>query len=300
MSFIFICVNILVCGVAIHGIAFIALVCKCSDQWRRAHMDRCYQAWCQGCGYWFQYVLGIHWRFDEGMKVQLDKNHLVVANHQSWVDAFIVLLQVQGRIPMPRIFMKDTLVWLPLVGTATKLMGFPQVKRYSKAKLAANPTLAERDRMITRKACADLMQTPSSVMTFAEGTRFSSIKHAQQGSPYQYLLKPKAGGLWMVLQAMPKRFDRITDLNIIYSGEVPTFWDLLCGRVSGTYVKVRHIALPKAYQCMDSKTDKAAFYDWLNGYWQDKDSNIVTDQQQCSKLEFQQNGPIKKGNSLQN
>ncbi|SBS25337.1 putative acyltransferase YihG [Marinomonas aquimarina] len=201
---------------------------------------------------------------------------------------------------MPRIFMKDTLRWLPLVGSATKLMGFPQVKRYSKAKLAKQPELAERDRQATQAACVALMQTPSSMMSFAEGTRFTARKHRQQKSPYQHLLRPKAGGLWAVLQAMPDRFECITDLNIVYQNGAPSFWDLLCGRVAHVFVTARYVEIPRAFQRIDHDTDKQAFYTWLNGYWQDKDVHLETDLRQCVMLEIKRNGPIKKGNGIQN
>lgn len=300
LSFLFLCLNILVCGAAIHLIALWAWFTKRPVAWQRPLMDACYRAWVLCCGTWFRYVLGMDWQLDSSLKRSSEQWHLVVANHRSWVDVFVVLLQVQGRMPLPRIFMKDTLLWLPLVGSATKLMGFPQVKRFSKAKLAQRPELVARDREITLAACKPLMQAPSSVMTFAEGTRFTQPKHTQQDSPYQHLLRPKAGGLWMVLQAMPGRFLSITDLNVVYLNGTPSFWDLLCGRVQGVYVKARQVAIPSAFQNITESTDKQAFYGWLNGYWQDKDCTMVTDLHHCSKLEIKRNGPIKKGSSLQN
>lgn len=300
LSFLFLCCNILLCGIAIHLIALWAILLKRPNSWQRPLMDTCYRIWVLLCGAWFRYVLGMNWQFDDRLKRQPDQWHLVVANHRSWVDVFVVLLQVQGRMPLPRIFMKDSLLWLPLVGSATKLMGFPQVKRYSKAKLAKRPELAERDYKATQAACQPLKQVPSSMMSFAEGTRFTERKHQLQGSPYQHLLKPKAGGLWMVLQAIPNRFESITDVNIVYSSHCPSFWDLLCGRVQGVFVNTRQVAIPAEFQGLNADSDKQAFYQWVNRYWQDKDASIEADLSQCVTLEIKRNGPIKKGNSLQN
>lgn len=292
ISFVFISLNILICGLAIHGVALMAWLLRRSPEWSRQACDRCYRLWAVLCEKWFCEVLGMQWHLDEQLRSAPDQWHLVIANHRSWVDAFLLLAQVQGRLPMPRIFMKDTLVWLPLVGTATKIMGFPQVKRYSRTQIAKRPELVERDKITTRKACTHLIETPSSIMSFAEGTRFSVCKHRQQQSPYQHLLKPKAGGVWLVLNAMPGRFHQITDLNITYGSDVCSFWDLLCGRMPVAQVTVRHIALPNEYIEMSENTDKQAFFEWFNGYWQSKDRTMMTDLRQCSKIEQERIGAI--------
>lgn len=271
-----------------------------TPEWSQVACEYCYRAWVQGCELWFRHMLGMSWSLDEHLAKRPNAWHLVIANHRSWVDAFVVLIQVQGRMPMPRIFMKDTLVWLPLVGSATKIMGFPQVKRYSKAKLKKYPELALHDIQETEKACQQLKVRPSTVMTFAEGTRFSVRKHNKQGSPYQHLLRPKAGGMYRVLKAMPDCFNEITDLNIVYMGENNSFWHLLCGQISGVQVKARSVVLPESFKSMNDDVDKKAFYDWFNQYWADKDRTMSMDVLHCSNLEIQENGAINKGNSLQN
>ncbi|MBM6551162.1 acetyltransferase [Marinomonas ostreistagni] len=299
LSFLFVSSNILLCGIAIHLVALVQWLWRKPNAWARPWYDRCYQAWVSGCTFWFTVMLDTRWQLDDWQPPTNQQWHLVIANHRSWVDVFILLAQLNGRVPMPRIFMKDTLFWLPLVGTATKLMGFPQVKRYSKAVLAKRPELAQVDRQTTAKACAPLLAAPSSVLSFAEGTRFSARKHADQASPYQQLLRPKAGGVWMVLNAMPQRFDTITDVNIAYFGEAPSYWDLLCGRAIRAYVKVRDIDIPAPVRQLQGEQDKSAFFDWFNAYWQDKDRHLVADLGKCSKLEMSQKDTIKKGKGLQ-
>ncbi len=245
-------------------------------------------------------MLGMHWQLDQQLVKRPDTWHLVIANHRYWVDAFVVLIQVQGRMPMPRIFMKDSLAWLPLVGSATKIMGFPQVKRYSKAKIAKSPDLALHDVRATEEACQPLTLQPSTIMTFAEGTRFSARKHRQQASPYKHLLRPKAGGMYRVLKAMPGCFHEVTDLNIVYGDDRNSFWDLLCGQVSAVQVKVRSVKLPDSFKTMNDQVEKQAFYDWFNQYWRDKDRSMSTDVLHWSNVEIQEKEPIKKENGLQN
>lgn len=299
LSFLIVSTNILLCGLAIHGVALLRCLLRKPESWARPYYDGCYRIWVNVCRVWFQRVLNVTWHLDDWQPPSDQHWHLVIANHRSWVDVFVLLTQLEGRVPLPRIFMKHTLGWLPLLGTATKLMGFPHVKRYDKAALAKRPDLASVDQLTTEQACAPLKVAPSTILTFAEGTRFSAAKHAAQASPYHHLLKPKAGGAWMVMQAMPEHIKTITDVTIFYEGRVPSYWDLLCGRATTAYVKVRDIELPTSDHDDLALRDKAAFYQWFNGYWQRKDDAMVAHIKKCSKLEMSQKDTIKKGNSLQ-
>ncbi|WP_197478950.1 acetyltransferase [Marinomonas atlantica] len=300
LSFIFLCLNILLWGVIIHFIALLQILLNGPSERSKVACENCYRAWVKGCEWWFRYMLGMHWKLDQQLIKRPDTWHLVIANHRSWVDAFVVLMQVQGRMPMPRIFMKDSLAWLPLVGSATKIMGFPQVKRYSKANIAKHPDLALHDVRATEEACQPLKSQPSTIMTFAEGTRFSARKHRQQASPYKHLLCPKAGGIFRVLKTMPGCFHEVTDLNIVYGDDRNSFWYLLCGQVSTVQVKARSVRLPDSFKNMNDQVEKQAFYDWFNQYWTDKDRSMSTDVLHWSNVEIQENGSTKKGNGLQN
>ncbi|RDL44235.1 acyltransferase [Marinomonas piezotolerans] len=292
ISLIFINSNILVCGLAIHLVWLCQRLGLGSSDWARHTLDTLYRGWVKACNWWFKNMLGMHWQLDAQIDKTPEKWRLVIANHQTWVDAFVLLAQVQGHMPMPRIFMKDTLSWLPLVGSATKIMGFPQVKRYSQATLKKRPELVGRDLETTRRSCFYLNQAPSTLMSFVEGTRFTATKKAKQQSPYECLLKPKAGGVFMALRAMPGRFNSITDLNIIYPDGKPSYWDLVCGNVGRVEVRVREVPIPARFTHSAIAEDKADFYEWFNGYWQAKDRTLVADQLDCSILEMSQKDPI--------
>jgi 1-acyl-sn-glycerol-3-phosphate acyltransferase len=60
-------------------------------------------------------------------------------------------------------------------------------------------------------------------MNFLEGTRFTPAKHAKQQSPYRHLLKPKAGGIALALNAMGDKFRAILDVTIVYPDGAPGF-----------------------------------------------------------------------------
>ena len=68
-------------------------------------------------------------------------------------------------------------------------------------------------------------------MNFVEGTRFTAAKHAQQQSPYQHLLRPKAAGIAFVLGAMGGQLRSILNVTVVYPGGARELWDFLCGRV---------------------------------------------------------------------
>mgnify|MGYP002261482078 CR=1 FL=1 len=92
-----------------------------------------------------------------------------------------------------------------------------------------------------------LALVPTSVVNFVEGTRFTEAKHAQQNSPFRYLLKPKAGGMAVALATMGEDFDALLDVTIAYPRGTPRFWDLLAGRVQAVTVRVTDGGTPALF-----------------------------------------------------
>lgn len=279
VSFFFMCGNVLFWAGLMHLFA-VTRLWKKQDALARTEIlyDACFAGWITTNEWWFQRVLGVSWQLDDSMHKDFEHWHLMVANHRSWADVYIILAQLNGRRPLPRVFMKQVLFWLPLVGSAAWLMGFPFMKRYSKAKLQKSPHLKGKDLATTRHSCKRFMQRPNSVLSFVEGTRFSLKKHRQQEAPYQCLLKPKAGGVGLVLQAMPGKFSCLTDINILYGQKNISFWDLLCGRLTEAQVITREIAFPESmlqptYQA--ATRDREDFFAWFNLYWHDKDCRMA-------------------------
>jgi hypothetical protein len=93
------------------------------------------------------------------------------------------------------------------------------MKRYSKAYLEKHPEKKGKDLETTRKTCASSQQ-PGGIFNFVEGTRFTEGKHAQQQSPF-HLLKPKAGGIAFVLDAMGEQLKSIVNVTIHYPAGRP-------------------------------------------------------------------------------
>ena len=116
-------------------------------------------------------------------------------------------------------------------------------------------------------------------MNFLEGTRFTPAKHAKQQSPYRHLLKPKAGGMALALNAMGEKFQAILDVTIVYPDGAPSFTDFLLGKVHRIVVRVRSLPIPQHLMQGDYAQDPAfreAFSQWVQQLWREKDAQITT------------------------
>ncbi|MDZ7684760.1 MAG: acetyltransferase [Gammaproteobacteria bacterium] len=122
-----------------------------------------------------------------------DRWYLVISNHQSWADIFILQRVFTHRIPLLKFFIKQELIKVPVIGIAWWALDFPIMKRYSQEVLNKHPELIGKDLEATRRSCEKFQLTPVSVLNFLEGTRFTPSKREYQKSPFQHLLKPKCG-----------------------------------------------------------------------------------------------------------
>ena len=219
----------------------------------------------------------IRWQVEGLSGLRRDGNYLVLCNHQSWVDIPVLQKVFNRRIPFLRFFLKQQLIWVPLLGPAWWALDFPFMKRYSRETLVRHPELQGKDREATRRACEKFRHMPVSVMNFVEGTRFTPAKHKAQSSPYRYLLRPKAGGLAFVLDAMGEALHAIVDVTIVYPEGPCTLMDLISGRVHDIRVHVRE--RPIDATLIGSYDEDAAFRGrvkfWVNTLWSEKDAQAA-------------------------
>ncbi len=209
--------------------------------------------------------------------------YLVIANHQSWVDILVLQRVFNRKIPFLKFFLKKELIFVPLLGLAWWALDFPFMRRYSKSFLAKNPHMKGKDMETTRKACEKFKFKPVSIMNFVEGTRFTHQKHQQQGSPFQHLLKPKAGGVAFVLSAMGEQLHKLVDVTIDYPSGVPTFWDFVSGKVRDIRVNVDVTPIKDVVQkgmisdkYFDDPNERIKFQSWLNERWYQKDKLLAS------------------------
>ena len=199
--------------------------------------------------------------------------YLVSSNHQSWVDILVLQRIFHGRIPFLKFFLKQELIWVPVIGLAWWALDFPFMKRGKGSGARQN------DLQTTRAACEKFKLIPTSVINFVEGTRFTAAKHDAQQSPYRHLLKPKIGGLGIALAAMGEQFEALLDVTIVYPGGIPTFWDLLSGRLDAVIVRVQRREIPTDVLGGDPVKDQAyrqRIGAWVEAQWTDKDRLIDT------------------------
>ena len=230
------------CGV-LFALALVRLVLpwqavrRVLDPW----LNRVATPWIAGNGGWMRLTPCTVWDAQGLDGLPYRGWYPVVANHRSWVDIFVLQDLLNQRIPLLKFFLKRELIWVPVMGLAWWALDFPFMRRHCEAVLAKHPRKRLEDVEATRRACARFALVPTSVMNVVEGTRFTPAKHAAQHSPYRHLLKRKAGGLAMAIDALGDRFDELLDLTIVYPEGAPTFWQFLRGDVGRVVVRAQRV-----------------------------------------------------------
>jgi 1-acyl-sn-glycerol-3-phosphate acyltransferase len=200
--------------------------------------------------------------------------YLVIANHQTWVDIVILQAVFNRRVPFLKFFIKQELIWFPLLGIAWWAMDMPFMKRFSPSFLAKNPHMKGKDLETTRRACEKFRDTPTSILNFIEGTRFSEEKRVNRKSSYKHLLQPRAGGFAVALSSMGKLFTSVVDVTLIYPHGATSFWDMCCGDHVNVIVDIRERKLDDWLVQGNYETDREfrkQVHAWLGQIWTEKD-----------------------------
>ena len=222
---------------------------------------------------------------DENLQLSMQGRYLMTCNHQSWVDTTVNQYFGLTRMPLTRFFTKWELIFIPFVGQAFKILGFPMMKRHSKAQIEKKPALKDRDMEEARKACQQLLTQPFTLLNYLEGTRFTQEKHDQQQSPYQHLLKPKAGGLALALNILGDQIDALVDMTIVYPDGVPGYSEFWLGEVPRIAVNLRKIHIPDwvlGGNYEDDAKYRERFQQWVHELWLEKDQLIESIQQKLA------------------
>lgn len=210
--------------------------------------------------------------------LSMDEWYLVISNHQSWVDILVLQRILNNKIPFLKFFLKKELIYVPLLGIAWWALDFPFMKRHSQAFLKKNPHLKGDDLRTTRKSCEKFKYKPVSVMNFIEGTRFTQEKHDKQQSPYDELLKPKAGGIAFVLDAMGDYLNAVVNVTIYYPEGIPSFGDFISGKVNTIEVTIETMPISEDLKgdYFNDRATKINFQKWVNQLWADKALTMQT------------------------
>lgn len=210
---------------------------------------------------------------------ELDQSaqYFICSNHQTWNDIHVLQQTFYGKAPFFKFFLKQELIWVPVLGLAWWGLDFPFMRRSTPAQIAKNPALKGKDVETTRKTCEKYAGVPVAIFNFLEGTRFTPHKHEQQQSPYRHLLKPKAGGFAFTLSAMGGKLHTLLDVTIVYPEGAKTFGQFLCGEVKNVIVEVQQREIPSAFAKGDYEGDAAfrkTVQDYVAALWAEKDQRI--------------------------
>lgn len=218
-----------------------------------------------------------HISIDDELDLNMQGRYLMTCNHQSWVDTTVNQYFGVSRMPLTRFFTKWELIFIPFVGQAFKILGFPMMKRHTKEQIAKNPELKYHDLEEARKSCEQLLSQPFTLLNYLEGTRFSPEKQQQQKSPFQNLLKPKAGGLALALGILGDQIDALVDMSIVYPDGVPGYGEFWLGEVPRIAVNLRKIHIPDwvlGGNYEDDAEYRSRFQAWVDELWTEKDQLI--------------------------
>lgn len=206
-----------------------------------------------------------------------DAWYLIISNHLSYLDIILLIEFATYRIPAPKFFLKKELIWLPFVGLGAWALDMPFMHRYTRAYLEKHPEKKGKDLATTKAYCEKFRTTPTTVINFVEGTRFTTAKHQLKNSPYSHLLQPKAGGVSFTLAAMGELFTNVLDISLLYpENKRHPMMAMLSGRMTKIIIDVNVTPVPELQQQSNRSESEFRLYfqNWLNELWENKDRRI--------------------------
>ena len=230
------------------------------------------ECWIFCNGLWIKLLHKPQWTVTGFGSLNQSDWYLAMANHQSWADIFVLQGITNRKVPMLKFFMKDVLIWVPVIGLAWWALDMPFLKRYTEEQIKKDPSLRGKDVIEMKKSFGRFARYPVSIFSFSEGTRFTEAKRVSQDSPYEKLLRPKSGGIGLTLSTMPY-ITKVLDFTIKYNSHHRTFWDFLCGRMSNVEIQVKIIDVPENLlqkNYIEDKKFRAELKKWLYSVWEEK------------------------------
>ncbi|MGL6262213.1 acyltransferase [Vibrio sp. WXL210] len=220
----------------------------------------------------------VEWDVESVEGLHKDGWYLMISNHLSWTDIVVLCCVFKDQIPMPKFFLKQQLLYVPFIGMACWALDMPFMRRYSRDYLLRHPEKRGEDLATTRRSCAKFQHTPTTVVNYVEGTRFTQEKQRSSRGDYQYLLAPKSGGIAYTLAAMGEQFDNIIDVTIAYpKNPNQPFKEMLMGKMRKIVVRVDVLPLDEQVtgDYFNDKPYKRQFHHWLSQRWARKDKLLA-------------------------
>lgn len=244
--------------------------------WFRRVAARIYRAAVRVDNVLLRRISGASWRA-RALSLDPARPHIVLSNHRSWADIFLVQSLIATRGPIVTFLCKRELLYVPIFGLIILAFDFPVLRRQAQRGIDAGSRRRDDRRRVTEAAAA-LLESPAAILSFAEGTRFTVAKrdanrrdaadrHEASGiAPrYEHLLPPRAGGFAAMIEALAPGGGSIVDLTLAYPRS-STFWEFLGGAAG--LVEVAWETIPIATVEPEGVTD------WLNDRWRRKEESL--------------------------
>lgn len=292
ISLVLLIINTSIWGslIAIGGIIKLLLPLQALRRALTKIMNRFMWAWATCNGGILYLISNIEW--DISGLDNLDPNgwYLLISNHVSGFDIAAQTYVLRNHIPMLKFFLKKELLYVPILGLGCWALDMPFMNRTSPAKLKKNPKLKGKDLETTRKACERFKDSPTSIINYVEGSRFTEEKRLRQDSPYRHLLRPKASGIAFTLSAMGEQFTNLLNITLVYpETSEKVLSNVMHGRTKKVVMHVEVLPVPQvdANDYLHHADSRVAFQRWLNQLWFEKDQfidNVLKQYQQSSLL----------------
>ena len=207
---------------------------------------------------------GVRWQ-DPELDLPANRACIVVANHRSWSDVFVLQSVISRRGPVIKFLCKRELAYIPVLGLIFLAFEFPIVRRRSPG-LASDDARRADDRRRVREACAVLRESPAAMLSFAEGTRFTPERQRRLESPYRFLLPPRSGGFAEIAGALRSLEVPVVDVTIAYPRPT-TFWEFLGGAGGEVSVLAERFSVHEVVEAGPAQ--------WLADRWRHKDATLA-------------------------
>ena len=222
-------------------------------------------SWWGACVLYARLLQGvrIHVTGDEIPRID---NAVLVVNHQSMSDIPVLLdyAYSHGRLGDLKWYVKDVLKWVPGIGWGMLFLDCIFIKR----NWAADKAGIQRVFKGLRSG-----RVPAWIVSFAEGTRFTTAKHArsleyakENGKPlFRHVLLPRTKGVVATLEGLSDHVHAVYNITIAYHGTVPTLTQYFLGQATDISLHIRRTPVGELPTTNEERTD------WLFEQYQHKD-----------------------------
>ncbi len=219
----------------------------------------------------------IKWSKNIAIKPEFNDSYVLVSNHLSWLDTLVVAAIFSNLRPVPKFFLKHSLLYVPFVGGACWGLDMPFLRRYPKSYLLKHPEMRFKDIETARQACEKFSGVPTMMAIFPEGTRYTKEKAEAANSTYEHLMQPKPTSIAVAIESLGMQFTKIIDLTICYpKNQNSPFHDFLKGKISNICIDIEEYPITEDLRgsYMTDKPFKRHFSSWLQNIWKNKDAKI--------------------------